>query len=144
MNDCLDTNVISALMQASPEPAVVAWLNAMPSADVCTTSVCVFEILIGLAALPVERRRQLHQTSFERVLRQDLGGQVLIFGAGAAAEAASIGEKARLLGRPIETRDLMIAGVVAADGCILATRNMKHFSDAGIALINPWTTRVSP
>jgi len=35
--------------------------------------------------------------------------------------------------------DVMIAGVAAANGgASLATRNTKHFADAGIPLVNPW------
>jgi hypothetical protein len=33
----------------------------------------------------------------------------------------------------------LIAGTVAARRGTLATRNMKHFADTGIAVIDPWT-----
>jgi hypothetical protein len=35
----------------------------------------------------------------------------------------------------------MIAAVTRSRGATLATRNIKDFSDCGIDLINPWTTR---
>ena len=43
----LDTNVISALMQSTPDALVVDWLDAQPSESIWTTSVCVFEVLYG-------------------------------------------------------------------------------------------------
>lgn len=45
---------------------------------------------------------------------------------------------ARRAGRPVEIRDLQIAGIVAARRATLATRNTRHFGDLGIALVDPW------
>jgi predicted nucleic acid-binding protein len=33
----------------------------------------------------------------------------------------------------------MIAGTVVTTGASLATRNIRHFDDLSIALIDPWT-----
>jgi predicted nucleic acid-binding protein len=133
----LDTNVISALIVATPEPLVVAWLNAQQSDSVWTTAISVFEAQLGLAIMPSGRRRETLQESFDRALHQ-MGNQVIDFDAAAAREAAAIAAKLRSVGRPIEMRDVMIAGTVAANHGTLATRNTKHFTDTGIALVNPW------
>jgi predicted nucleic acid-binding protein len=42
------------------------------------------------------------------------------------------------LGRPVEVRDTMIAGIVLANHATLATRNAQHFSDVAATVINPW------
>ena len=39
----LDTNVLSALMQRQPDPAVMAWLNEQPAERIWITSITVFE-----------------------------------------------------------------------------------------------------
>ena len=44
----LDTNVISALIKANPDAAVVNWLNAQPSDAVYTTAISIFETRVGL------------------------------------------------------------------------------------------------
>jgi len=49
-----------------------------------------------------------------------------------------IHQKLYSLGRPVEVRDVQIAGIVFVRHAILATRNFKHFKDTGISLINPW------
>jgi len=48
----LDTNVMSALMHAGPDPAVVAWLDRQPAESVWITSITLFETRFGLALLP--------------------------------------------------------------------------------------------
>ncbi len=41
-------------------------------------------------------------------------------------------------GRIMDVRDIRIAGIALARRASLATRNVRHFADAGIALVNPW------
>lgn len=135
----LDTNVISAVMRQQ-EPQVVKWLNSLPAQSVWTTSVCVFEIEFGLKSLPPGKRRKKLEADFQLALHEDLEGRVLDFNAAAAEHAAEISAHLRSLGRPVEIRDAMIAGTVAAWNGTLATRNVKHFVDINIPLINPWDT----
>jgi predicted nucleic acid-binding protein len=133
----LDTNVISALIQATPDPSVVAWVNAQQSNSVWTTAINIFEIQFGLAAMPTGQRRQTLQDSFDKAVAQ-MGQRVLELDAHAAREAALIAARSKSIGRPMEIRDAMIAGTVAARHAILATRNTKDFVHVGIPLINPW------
>jgi predicted nucleic acid-binding protein len=46
--------------------------------------------------------------------------------------------KRRRLGRPVEIRDNLIAGIVLASHAKLATRNVKHFEEIASLLVNPW------
>jgi len=39
----------------------------------------------------------------------------------------------------MEFRDAEIAGIVASRRATLATRNIRHFENLGIELVNPWT-----
>ncbi len=137
----LDTNVISAVMRATPEQAVVAWLDAQPSESVWTTAVTVFEIRYGLCSLPPGKRRQALEEAFDEALEQDLEGRVLDFDATAAREAGLIAAHLRSVGRTVQIRDVQIAGIIAARHGTLATRNTKHFNDTGVALVNPWETK---
>ena len=45
----LDTNVLSALMQATPDKQVVAWLDKQPRTSIWTTSVTIPLALVGQA-----------------------------------------------------------------------------------------------
>ena len=137
----LDTNVISELMKASPDPAVVAWLDDQPAESVWTTAVCVFEILYGLAVLPSGKRKRSLQKAFDQMIRQDLEGRVLEFDTAAAKEAAAVAAVLKANGHSVEIRDVEIAGIVAARKGTLATRNTKHFAETGIGFVNPWESK---
>jgi predicted nucleic acid-binding protein len=134
----LDTNVLSALMQREADPAVVAWLDSQPSESVWTTAVTVFEIRFGLELLAPGRRKRQLEDAFSRALDEDFQGRILAFDAEAAEEAASRAAERRAIGKPLDFRDIEIAGIVSARRATLATRNVRHFEDLGIELVDPW------
>jgi len=41
-------------------------------------------------------------------------------------------------GRPGEIRDTLIAGIALASNATVATRNVAHFADSNINVVNPW------
>jgi toxin FitB len=41
-------------------------------------------------------------------------------------------------GRTVELRDTMIAGIALAQRATLATRNVRHFDDLRVPVVNPW------
>lgn len=135
----LDTNVLSALMRRPSDPTVVAWLDRQPSESVWTTAVTVFEIRFGLELLAVGRRRQQLEDAFSRAIEEDFEGRVLAFDQEAAGEAAVRAAERRGAGKPVDFRDIEIAGIVSAKQATLATRNVRHFKDLGIGLVDPWT-----
>jgi predicted nucleic acid-binding protein len=135
----LDTNVLSELMRVDCDPAVFAWMNRQPAASTWTTAVSVFEIRLGLESLTPGRRRDKLAKEFSGVVDRDLGGRVLPFDIAAAEAAARIAAGQRRVGRPVEIRDVQIAGIIAGRKATLATRNTKHFEGIGLMLVNPWT-----
>jgi predicted nucleic acid-binding protein len=137
----LDTNVLSALMQREADPAVVAWLDLQPSESVWTTAVTVFEIRFGLELLAPGRRKRQLEDAFSRALDEDFQGRILAFDAEAAENAASRAAERRAVGKTVDFRDIEIAGIVSARRAALATRNVRHFMDLGIELVDPWARR---
>jgi predicted nucleic acid-binding protein len=135
----LDTNVISALMQDRPDIAVLNWLDHQASMSVWTTAISVLEIRFGLAIMPLGRRRARLQQEFQRILDDDLQSRVLAFDQAAAERTSVAMAQGKARGRVIELRDAMIAGIVLTRSATLATRNLKHFADAEIAIVDPWT-----
>ena len=138
MMHVLDTNVISELMKTDPDPQVIAWLDSQSTGSVWTTSISIFEISFGLNALPDGTRKRSLQNAFEAMLADDLEYHVLDFDRTAANRAGEISAKLQGFGRPVEIRDVQIAGIVSVRNAILATRNLKHFQDTDISLVNPW------
>jgi predicted nucleic acid-binding protein len=135
----LDTNVLSALMRTAPETSVVAWLDRQPAESVWITSITVFEARLGLALLARGRRRRALETAFTRLLEDDLENRVLDFDVAAASSAASLAAERRKAGRPADMRDTQIAGIALARRATLATRNVRHFADLKVPVVDPWT-----
>jgi toxin FitB len=133
----LDTNVLSEPMRPVPDPRVMDWFNAQDAQDLWITSIVAAELWAGVAKLPVGSRRKDLQEQIEETLRE-FDGRILSFD----EDAAFIyGE---LVGPLIARRtlyqvlDYQIAAITLVNGGSLATRNIKHFVDTGVPLLNPW------
>jgi predicted nucleic acid-binding protein len=135
----LDTNVLSALMRTAPEAPVVTWLDRQPAESVWITSITVFETRLGLALLPQGRRRRALEAAFVRLLEDDLENRVLDFDAAAATSAASLAADRQRAGHPADMRETQIAGIAIARHATLATRNVRHFADLKVPVVDPWT-----
>jgi len=137
----LDTNVLSALMRQTPAAPVVAWLDRQPAESVWITSITLFEARLGLALLPKGRRRQTLEAAFARLLEDDLENRILDFDSAAATEAALLAAQRQKTGRPVDMRDTQIAGIALARRATLATRNVRHFQDLNVPVVDPWETQ---
>ncbi len=134
----LDTNVLSALMQHTPDPVVVRWLDAQPAKSIWTTSITVFEIRTGIELLERGRRRKRLEQVFSLLLTDDLEARVQPFDQAAAVAAGTIAAARQRAGQTVEIRDAHVAGIATARRAVLATRNTRHFETTGIGLVNPW------
>jgi predicted nucleic acid-binding protein len=139
----LDTNVVSELMRAAPSPEVVRWVATHPSASLYTTALTEAEILHGARLLPPGKRRNGIELAAGAMFDQDFAGRVLPFERDAARSSARIAADRRRAGRPISQFDAQIAGIVAAVGGVLATRNTADFEACGIELVDPWVEGVA-
>jgi len=135
----LDTNVVSEMMKrGKADRAVTAWLDHQIGETIWLTSVTIFEIRFGIELLTRGQRRSRLEEEFARAIKEDFEERVLAFDRSAAETAAGFVARRRAAGKPVEFRDAEIAGIVAAQGGTLATRNGKDFEDFAITLVNPW------
>jgi toxin FitB len=134
----LDTNVLSAVMRTTPDPAVVEWLDRQPADSVWLTSITVFEARFGLALLPKGRKRAGLERAFDHVVSDDLANRVLDFDRAAAAAAAQLAATRQRAGRPVDLRDTLIAGIAQAQRATIATGNTRHFEGLEVPVVNPW------
>ncbi len=126
-------------MKRGTDFTVDNWLDRQLAELLWTTSITVFEIRFGIDLLASGRQKQQLEIAFANCLEDDLKGRVLDFDREAAREAGTMAARRQLAGRPLDFRDIEIAGVVASRRATLATRNTRHFEDLGIELIDPWT-----
>src|SRR5690349_23593472 len=104
----LDTDVLSHAMRS--DSIAVAWLDQQPRASLWTTSITIFEVRYGLAVMPTSRRQALQAAEFERMIEEDLERRILPFDTASAEQAAALMGRRKRAGRPVESRDTMIAG----------------------------------
>jgi hypothetical protein len=134
----VDTNVVSETMRLSPDPKVVAWLDAQASETLHLSAVSLAELLLGIAVMPDGKRKAELGLSFGGQALALFGQRVLAFDKVAAMAYASVISRARAAGRPIGMADGQIAAVAMAHGLIVATRDTVPFEAAGLTVINPW------
>ena len=134
----LDTNVVSELMRPKPEARVTSWLNKLSRQEVWITAISIFELRFGIELHAKGQRRSHLEDSLARILEVGFHDRILNFDEQAANAAALISAKQRITGRSKEVRDTFIAGIVSAHRAGLATRNVRHFQDLDIRVIDPW------
>ena len=136
----LDTNVVSELMLEQPNQVVESWWRNQPLAELYTTAVVEAELRFGVARLPAGRRRNLLYQSIDRILSNFLPARILAFDRAAAREYAEIMAHRRAIGRPMQGHELdcQIAAIARANEASIGTRNVRHFTDCGVSVINPW------
>ena len=136
----LDTNVVSELMEVEPAAEVEAWLDRTEESALWLTAILVFEIKGGLDRMDDGRRKRRLLAALDALLQIDFRERVLPFDLDAAMEAARLDAERERRGRPIDVRDTLIAGIAISRGAAIATRNVRHFADLPIEVINPWGT----
>jgi predicted nucleic acid-binding protein len=58
----------------------------------------------------------------------------------AATEAASLAAARQKSERAVDMRDTQIAGIALARHATLATRDVRHFADLEISIVDPWVS----
>jgi predicted nucleic acid-binding protein len=134
----LDTNVLSALMRYPIVDEVSLWLESKKTHELWTTAINVFEVRAGLSRMPEGRRRRSLEDAFDILLIQELNGRIAPLDGLAADSAGKLAAARFNLGRPVDIRDTLIAGISLARNAMIATRNVKHFSDFDLRVENPW------
>ena len=137
----LDTNVLSELMRAAPEPRVEQWLGAQPDASVFISAITEAELRYGAALLLSGRHRTVLVAEIDGMLEQEFSGRILPFDSLAARAFAIIAAERRQQGKPISQADAQIAAIARSRGASLATRNAPDFDGCGVEVINPWQVR---
>lgn len=134
----LDTNVLSELMRAHPDPVVIAWMNRQPRLSVWISSITIFEIRLGLESRPAGKQRDRLLDQFAGVCARAIENRIAPFDSGAAHEAANLMAARNQRGFNVDLRDTMIAGIALSARATIATRNVRHFHDLHVPVVNPW------
>lgn len=133
----LNTCVLSELVKPAPDSRVLDWLKARQPHRLYTSAMTWAELQRGVARLPESRRR----TDLLRWLQQVESGfedRILPFDREAALSWSQMTAAAQAQGKSLSAFDSIIAATARSKHCVLVTRNVRDFVNAGVDLINPW------
>ncbi len=136
----LDTGAFSAVLKRQPPDfgKVVSWLDHQQDEDLCITTITLFEILSGIEKMPDGKKRRMLEQSLSQAVGELLTDRVLPFDRIAAKAAGDLYGARRRDGLAVGSADTQIAGIAIAQNASIATRNVRHFADLQIPVINPW------
>jgi toxin FitB len=131
----LDTNILSELMKPRADERMRDWLLSLGDERLATTAICIAEIEYGLHRLPEGKRREDLRARFAQL---SSALNILPLDETAATQAGRFRAQRESLGLAATASDMMIAGIAAASGAVLATRNTRDFAQLPLTLIDPW------
>lgn len=141
MSTLLDTNVLSELLRAAPQPAVLAWFAEQPAETLFVSAVTQAEMMLGARLLPTGKRRAALESAIRAMFDEDFSGRTLPFDSAVVPAYVDIVSTRRTAGRPISQFDAQIAAIARHHGARLATRNLNDFEGCSVVLVNPWTKK---
>ena len=131
MSFLVDTNILSELVRKKPDPGVLQW--ALGVRSVAISAVSVEEVYFGLAWKPNLRVRLWFEEFFEAHC------QILPVTTEIAKRSGEIRGQLQGRGETRASADMLIASTAQDHHLTLVTRNVRHFEDCGVPLLNPFS-----
>jgi toxin FitB len=133
----LDTNVLSEPLKSKPFPKVIEWLDRQAAETLHISTISYAELRFGVMRMPEGKRKNDLAPRVEQALHL-FKDRTLTFDLEAAENVAQILTRTEKIGRKTPAPDAYIAAIAMAHGFAVATRNVDHFHDTGVSIINPW------
>lgn len=132
---------MSELVKPAPDRNLVAWVRSVPE-DATYLSVLTFaEIRHGIERLQAGARRERLQRWLEVDLTDRFNGRILDVDRATAETWGIIMARAGTAGLRLPTMDALLAATAERHGLVMATRNVRDFRQAGVAIVDPWEHR---
>lgn len=138
MNYLLDASVISEWKKRPPDSKVMRWFASVDEESLWLSVVTLAELRFGIARLPGGRRKEallnwLHNDIAARFYGRIVAVELRVADAWGATTA-----KSWSLGNPLPVLDAYLAATASVYEMTIVTRNIRHFQNLGIPLLNPW------
>lgn len=138
MRYLLDTNVLSELRRTRPNPKVTAFLSSHPIEDLYISVVTVAEIRFGIETVADVVRRASLNDWLTLTVRPTFDQRILPVTEDIFLRWRMLVEDGRKTGHTFSQPDLFIAATALHHDMTIATRNLRDFDKAGVAVVNPW------
>lgn len=133
MKYLVDANVLSEPTKRTPDPRVVAWLQAHEP-DVAVDPVILGELRFGILVLPEGRKRAALEHWF------DAGAgrlNCLPWDASTGLKWAELLARLRAAGKAMPVKNSLIAATALVHDLAIVTRNRADFANAGVRIVDP-------
>lgn len=137
-NWLIDTNILSELRRARPEPKVAAFVAAQPLESLFVSVVTFAEIRFGIErAADAARRAELNDW-LTQALRPMFAQRTLPVSEEVMLKWRLLVEAGRKARHAYSQPDLIIAATALHCGLTVVTRDAGEFERARVAVFNPW------
>ena len=134
----LDTNCVSELVRAKPEPSVLEWMEAAEETLLYLSVLTLGEIRKGIALLTQSRRRTHLETWLELELQARFAGRILPVDASIADRWGLLAAEAKSKGRSLSAIDGLLAATAVHHNLTIVSRNVGDFANTQVPIMNPW------
>lgn len=134
----LDTNILSELRRARPEPRVVAFISAQPLDSLFVSAVTFAEIRFGIELIEDMHKRASLKDWLNLQLRPMFENRVLPVSEDIMFKWRLLVEEGRKSGHTFPQPDLIIAATALHHGLAIVSRDTGGFVKTGAMLVNPW------
>jgi len=135
----LDTNVISELVKANPEPEVTRWIENTDETLLYLSVLTLGEIRKGISFLPQSRRRVALEAWLDHDLSLRFSDRILPVDKQVADRWGRIAGSAAAKKSPLPVIDGLFAATAQHHNLTLVTRNTTDIAAAGVPAFDPWT-----
>jgi predicted nucleic acid-binding protein len=126
---------VSQYTKLPPDPRVDAWVQRTNDSDLYICDITYAELWYGVGLLPPGKRRTELEKWIEDDLYMQFFNRVVFLGLDAARRYGSLMARAKKSGHNLNSMDVMIAAIAAANGMAVATLNRKDFERLGVELV---------
>jgi predicted nucleic acid-binding protein len=134
----LDTNCLSELVRAEPEPRVMEWVESADEQLLYISVLTLGEIRKGVAGLPQSSRRTRLESWLSVELQTRFAGRILPIDVAVAERWGVLAAQARSKGVSLPIIDGLLAATAAHYNLTVVSRNAVDFTGAQVAVLNPW------
>ena len=134
----LDTNILSELRKAKPEPKVVRFVAAQPLDALFVSTVTFAEIRFGIELVSDPIKRAELGDWLTHKLRPMFEGRVLPVSEDIMFKWRVLVEDGRTAGHTFSQPDLIIAATGLHHGLTIVTRDTADYERTRAPIFNPW------
>ena len=135
----LDTNIVSELVKARPEPKVTKWIESTEETLLNLSVLTLGEIRKGIASLPHSARRASLEAWLDYDLVLRFSGRILPIDKEVAERWGRIAGSSAARKSPLPVIDGLFAATAQHHNLILVTRNTRDIAATGVPAFDPWT-----